>query len=343
MIERVLIAGHGSIGKRHLRIARESLPNADIRVLRRELTSTIPDLANGCFSDLECACNFRPQVSVIANPAPFHIRTGMALGSMGSHLLVEKPLSDSREGVQELIDLMYDRRLVLQVGYNLRFLRSIERFREMLFEGAIGRVLSVRCEAGQYLPCWRPEVDYRIGVSARRDLGGGVLTELSHELDYLAWLFGEVHWVCSWLGQTSDLEIDVEDTAHLLLGFAQGTDGKSPTAALTLDFVRQDPVRLCTAVGEKGSLRWNGISGTVDLYCPGSDGWRQVFHKSYHRDESYRSQWGDFLHCVQSGDWPRVSGEDGLRVVSVIEAARVSAKARGVKTGIEPTKEPHSR
>ena len=77
----------------------------------------------------------------------------------------------------------------------------------------------LRCEIGQYLPLWRPGSDYRLGVSANRALGGGVLLELSHELDYLRWIFGDVDWVQASLERQSALEIDVEDTAHLLLSF----------------------------------------------------------------------------------------------------------------------------
>ena len=80
-------------------------------------------------------------------------------------------------------------------AYNLRFLPSLQAYRERIQFGVIGKVLSVRCEIGQYLPSWRPGSDYRQAVSASRALGGGALLELSHEIDYLRWIFGEVAWV----------------------------------------------------------------------------------------------------------------------------------------------------
>ncbi len=331
MIERILIVGYGSIGQRHLRIVRESLPAADIRVLRRQPGGATPEQANSCFSTLATACAFAPQVAVIANPAPFHLDTALALANAGSHLLIEKPLSHTASGILPLLERVRARKLVVQVGYNLRFLPSLEHYREQIQAGAIGRMLSVRCEIGQYLPSWRPDTDYRQGVSAQQTLGGGVLLELSHELDYLRWLFGEVVWVSAWLGRQSALEIDVEDTAYLLLGFAPDGSGRAPVAALNMDFIRHDTTRRCTAIGEQGSLSWNGLIGEVTEQLADSIAGQTVFHHPPQRDDSYRAQWRHFLTCIQTGQAPRVTGEDGLAVLNIVEAARRSAAAQGVR------------
>lgn len=188
----------------------------------------------------------------------------------GSHLLIEKPLSHAATGVQALLQRVCEQNLLLQVGYNLRFLPSLEKFRELIHDGAIGRVLSVRCEIGQYLPSWRQDSDYRLGVSARQELGGGVLLELSHELDYLRWIFGEVAWVSAWIGQRSALEIDVEDTAYLTLGFEPDDSGRALVATVNLDFIRHDTTRLCTAIGKQGSLRWNSLRPSGKTTWPGT-------------------------------------------------------------------------
>lgn len=329
MIERVLIVGQGSIGQRHLRILRENLPQADIRVLRHRPGSGVSELANGVYHDLADACAFAPQVAIIANPAPFHLQVATALVAVGSHLLIEKPLSHDLAGVEALLQQAQTRGVVLQVGYNLRFLPSLARFRHLVHQGEVGQVLSIRCEIGQYLPTWRPDSDYRQGVSAQGSLGGGVLLELSHELDYLRWIFGEVDWVRAYLGRHSQLEIDVEDVAHLILGFSPSLAfgaafeaAAGPVAALSLDFLRHDPTRLCTAIGERGSLRWNGLTGTVEVYPAGGEGWQVVYHHPHQRDDSYHAQWVHFLDCVHSNRPPLVSGEDGYAVLKIVAAAR---------------------
>jgi predicted dehydrogenase len=322
----VLIVGLGSIGKRHLRLARELLPNADIRVLRHKASSEVPEFSNGCFFSIEEAIAFAPQIAVVASPAPFHIATAQALAEISVDLLIEKPLSNSMDGVTQLIETCKKREKILLAGYNLRFLPSLQRFRDLLGEGVIGETLSVRCEIGQYLPSWRPERDYRQSVSACCELGGGVLLELSHEIDYLRWIFGEIEWVNATLSQQSSLEINVEDTAHLTMGFLSATEGHQLIGTVNLDFIRHDTTRLCTAIGVKGSLRWNGLTGEVELFEGGTSVWRSLYRNLGQRDESYLAEWTNFIESVAEHKPPLVSGEDGLRVLEIIEAARRSSE-----------------
>lgn len=325
MINRILIVGYGSIGARHLRLAHQFLPNADIRLLRHQTTSEVPDMANGCMASIEDAIAFAPQMAVIANPATYHLPVAQALAQVGVHLLIEKPLSSTTAGVAQLLQTCKAQGTVLLIGYNLRYLPSLQRYRSLLMEGVIGKVVSVRCEIGQYLPAWRPDADYRQGVSARSTLGGGALLELSHEIDYLRWLFGDVEWVRATLSHQSDLELDVEDTAHLILGFLPVRESRQLIGSLSLDFIRHDTTRLCTAIGTKGSLRWNGLTGQVSVYPSGGKEWSELFHHQHHRDESYIAEWQNFITCVTGQASPIISGEDGLKVLQIIEAARSSA------------------
>lgn len=325
VMDRVLIAGLGSIGKRHLRLARELLPDADIRVLRHSDSPLVPDYANGCFSSVEQAVAFAPGIAVVANPATHHLGVALPLARAGTHLLVEKPLAATVEGVPQLLEACRSQGLVLLTGYNLRFLPTLQKFRELLLANTIGPIFSVRCEVGQYLPSWRPDADYRQGVSAQRRLGGGVLLELSHELDYLRWIFGEVSWVRAELSRQSRLEIDVEDTAHLTLGFVPKEDRTQLLASVTLDFIRHDTTRCCTAIGEAGSLRWNGVTGLVELCEAGGKGWVELFRYQCQRDESYEAEWRHFLDCVSKKEEPLISGKDGLKVLQIVHAARLSA------------------
>ncbi len=335
MINRILIVGLGSIGKRHLRLARELLPNADIRVLRHQPTNEVHAYSNGSFSSIAESIAFAPQIAVIASPATFHIATAQALAEAGVHLLIEKPLSASLSGVTKLLETCKKQGVVSLTGYNLRFLPSLQRYRDLLGENVVGKVISVRCEIGQYLPSWRPDSDYRQGVSAKHEFGGGALLELSHELDYLRWIFGEVESVKATLSRQSMLEIDVEDTAHLILGFASALDGYQLLGAVNLDFIRHDTTRLCTAIGEKGSLRWNGLTGEVLFYGAGRKEWELMFSYQHHRDDSYMAEWQNFIECVNAHKIPFITGEDGLKVLQIIEAARRSAKSGGQIVEVE--------
>lgn len=327
MISRILIVGLGSAGTRHLRLAREHFPNAEIKVLRHRAQSAIPQFSEGYFSTTKEALQFAPQIAIIANPSTFHVHIAKEMAQAGVHLLIEKPLSSSLEGVVGLIDTCKVHKSALMIGYNLRFSPSLQRFRELLGEGIIGEPLSVRCEVGQYLPSWRPGSDYRQGVSAKRQLGGGALLELSHEIDYLRWIFGEVEWVRATLSKQSDLEINVEDSAHLTMGFFPKSGGRQLVGTLNLDLIRHDHTRTCIVIGEMGTLRWNGLTGEVELFEEGAPGWKKLYGHQSQRDDTYRSEWQDFLSSIQDEKLPFITGVDGLRVLEIIEAARISSNA----------------
>lgn len=334
MLERLLIVGLGSIGRRHLRLVRQLVPGVEVAVFRhrapQDTGQSGDPIVEHTVTSVEEALAFRPDAAVIANPSTLHLGVSTALARAGVHLLVEKPIADTTDGVSQLIEICHAGAVTLMTGYNLRFLPSLQRFQAMLAADRVGRVLSVRAEVGQFLPAWRPDTDYRRGVSANASLGGGVLLELSHEIEYLRWLFGDVAWVSAIERRQSDLEIDVEDTALLLLGFAGDAAARPVIASLNMDCVRHDRTRTCTAIGETGSLRWNGLTGIIDVFDRSADGWAVVFDETSEPDASYIAEWRHFLGCIEEGVVPLVSGVDGLAVLRIVEAARRSSATGAV-------------
>lgn len=323
-INRILIVGYGSIGKRHYSIIRRLLPESIVKILRHNENQLITTDDNFVYS-IDDALAFLPQIAVIASPSPFHIYIAQTLAENKVHLLVEKPLSNKCSGVNRLIKTCLKNKLILSVGFNLRFLPSLQYFRNAIIASLVGRVLSVRSEVGQYLPSWRSEIDYKDSVSAQKKLGGGVLLELSHELDYLRWIFGDVEWVTASLSKQSNLDIDVEDTAHLVIGFAKTKSNHNIIGNLNMDFIRHDSTRKCFAIGEKSTLMWDAAAGEVNLYEPDKKKWLNLFKDKINLEESYLEEWKDFLSCINLNKKPFVSGRDGLKVIEIIEAARLSA------------------
>ena len=169
---------------------------------------------------------------------------------------------------------------------------DLQKFRQVINDRDVGEIFKIHCETGQYLPSWRPDVSYEKSVSARAKLGGGVLLELSHEFDYLRWIFGDVSWVSAWYAKQSKLKIDVEDSACVCIGFKS-----SAVAHVTMDFVRHDTTRRRTAVGEFGTLNWDGVSGSLTRFDPGVGVWKEVFLEPIERDQTYRSQFDSFSQC----------------------------------------------
>ena len=190
-------------------------------------------------------------------------------------------------------------------------------------DGAIGRLIGLRAEVGQYLPDWRPGSDYRQGVSARRDLGGGVVLELSHELDYVRWLGGEIQFVSAATGNLGGLDIDVEDSAEIVLGFADGAIG-----SVHLDMVQRSPTRTCKVIGTDGTLEWDGIRGHTRLFSAADDAWTDLYGPSdVGVDEMYVKELAQFIRCVVDGEAVPVDGAEGRRIVELALAVKQSADA----------------
>lgn len=327
---KALLVGLGSIGRRHLINLRQIEPRAHITVWhQRQKPKSAPETppqADGVVYSLEDALNATPEVALITGPASMHVETGQALARQGVHLFIEKPLSNTLAGVDELLNFCRERGLVIMVGYNFRFYRPLQIMREALSTGRIGRPLTLRAEVGQFLPEWRPGQDYRQSVSARRELGGGVVLELSHELDYVRWLAGEIKSVSARLAQVSDLEIDVEDLAEIILEFHHGILG-----SVHLDMVQRPTTRTCRIIGSEGIMAWDGLNHQVQLYSAASNAWSELHPPGpLDRNDMYLLELAHFLACVRGKEVPMVNGEEGRRVLQIALAAKQSSAQRRV-------------
>jgi predicted dehydrogenase len=322
MRSHVLVVGSGSIAIKHFNNLKKLLPNSTIKVYATYAAENIPP--NDLVKTISDALNFEPFLVVIANPSSLHIQTSKQFAGIGANLLIEKPISNSSADVEDLLNICFQNKVLLTVGYNLRFLDSLNFFRTQVDSKVVGKPLLVKCEVGQYLPTWRSQVEYRRTVSAKRDLGGGALLELSHEIDYLLWIFGKIDWVRATVMKQSSLEIDVEDSSFLTLGI-KNPNNSNLVANLSLDFIRHDKQRNCTVIGETGSLRWDGISGQVLIMKEGSNHWETLFSSNNSTNDTYFDELKNFIECIDSGKVPRVTGVDGLNVVKVIESALESA------------------
>ena len=321
---RYLIVSLSGIGRRHLRNLRALRPDAQIAVLRQHTpleNGAVPEGADQQFTTLEQALAFRPDAAIIAGPATTHLGTALPLAQAGVHLLIEKPLADRLEGLDALVAHCEKNALVLMTGYNLRFSPALREARRLIAFGAIGPVLGARAEVGQYLPDWRPGSDYRASVSARRVLGGGVILELSHEFDYLYWLFGQPARVTARGGHYSRLELDVEDMVEVTLEY------ELPRRLINihLDMVQRAPVRRCRFIGELGTLLWDGLTDRIECYKAETSKWENLDQFACSdRNQTYLDELEHFFRCIEHGETPLVDGAQGHDVLALVQAARIS-------------------
>lgn len=322
-VVKLLVAGVGSIGRRHLRNLRQ-IGAGDLLVYRTtrrpapELDGTI-----GVFGSLEEALEQKPDAVFITNPTSLHVPTALTAARRGCHLFIEKPLSHSLDGVAELAETVENAGLVVLVGCNLRFHPLLRRARELLCDGAIGRVTGARLEVGEYLPDWHPGENYRTGYSARRDLGGGVILTLIHELDYAYWLFGDVEHVYAVAGRQSGLEIDVEDTADILLGSRAGV-----TINIHMDYIQRPPTRTLQVTGEGGTLRWDYHRGQLAVYSVRTKAWQEWSDPpGFERNQMFLDEVSHFLECLAGRARPLIPLQEGRRVLEVALAAKRSTES----------------
>jgi predicted dehydrogenase len=262
---KALVVGLGSIGRRHARNwARLKLGEVLVCRSTRQPQPEPLGVPAREFAALDEALNERPDVVLVTNPTSLHLATAVRALEAGAHVLIEKPISHTLDGVDRLVQ----REREVTVGYNLRFHAGLQRLRHLLTQGAIGKPLTVRAEVGEYLPDWHPWEDYRASYSGRRDLGGGAVLTFSHEIDSVYWLLGMPSSVTAVASHTSALEIDTEDVAEIVLAYPNGA-----LASIHVDYVRRPTRRQVEVVGEEGTLRWEFEANRLSRYAPATREW----------------------------------------------------------------------
>ena len=321
-----LIVGLGSIGRRHFSNL-FSLGKKDL-LLYRTHKATLPDIDFGdipCFSDLDAALALKPDGVIVANPTALHLEVAMAAARAGAALLIEKPVSDRLAGLGDLQSALAQSGKPAMVGFHFRFHPVLNKIKTLLESGQLGKPLSARAHWGEYLPGWHPWEDYRRSYAARADLGGGVVNTLSHPLDYLRWLLGEVEGVSAWIGKLSELELDVEDHADILLRFASGE-----VASMHLDYYQRPPSHTLEITCENGRICWDNATGEARVYHAQSSTTDLLLPpEGFERNQMFLDEMATFVRLCQGETLPHCTLVDGIRAQELVLAVKQSAAQQG--------------
>lgn len=235
--------------------------------------------------------------------------------------LILSTLAHALDGVDELAAIVEKNNLVATVAYNLRFHPSLAKAREWLASGRIGKVYSARAEISERVTDWHPWEDYCTSYTVRSDLGGGVLLTQSHELDYLAWLFGKPNWAFASGGNKGGLGIDTKDAVESVIGFPNGVD-----VSAHFDYVKRLGVRSLEISGTSGRIFCDLLTFTATL-IPMEQGSAPVVVNppdGFERNVMYVNELAHFLKCVRTGTKPEVTIEDGKAAMKLAFAMRES-------------------
>ena len=300
---RALVIGFGSIGQRHARVLAGL--GLDVAVVSRR-----PVDHPRVYADVvQALTEWRPGYVVVASRTAEHAHDLDLLAGLGFDgvVMMEKPLFDH---VHPLPTHRFAR---AYVGFNLRFHPVITAFRQRL-AGLDPVALHVCC--GSYLPDWRPQADYRKGYSAIKAEGGGVLRDLSHEIDYTLWFLGGWTSLTAAGGHLSGLEIDSDDAFALIL-----RTPKVDLATITLDYLDTRPRRQILALTNSGSLKADVVAGTLE-WCG-----EVVECFTVARDDTYVAM----HHAVLENDETTLCTlAEGAEVTTVIDAVEAAANKQWV-------------
>ena len=212
---------------------------------------------------------------------------------ISSNIYIEKPVALNEVELKRYIKKFEKKKFTIQDGYNLRFDESLNFFKKKIKTNILGKILSVKSEVGQYLPNWRKR-KYSNTVSAKKKLGGGVINELSHDIDILFMLFQNIKLITAINYKISNLHIDTEDTCHAI--FKSKYLKNSFYIFMHMDFYRHDKTRECTIIGSKATIQWDGIAKTVKIIKKNSK--IEIFKFKKNNNLSYINSMKFFLYSI---------------------------------------------
>ena len=312
-LSHVLVIGTGSIGERHVRCfletgrARVSLCEVNPKV-RRDVAARYG--VTGAFADLEEAIAAAPDAAVICTPANLHVAMATRLAEAGVHLLIEKPLSTSLDGIDRLVAVVRQRRLVAAVAYVYRASPLLAEMRAAIQSGRFGRPVQLVAVAGQHFPHYRPA--YREIYYTDRATGGGAIQDaLTHIVNAAQWLIGPVTHLAADAAHQVLQGVDVEDTVHVIARH------DSVLASYSLN-QHQAPSELTIhVVCERGTARLENHRQRWQWMVAPEQPWNEMAHPPAERDTLFIQQAGAFLDTVEGKSQPLCTLQEGLQTLRV--------------------------
>ena len=336
-MKRILFIGLGGIGQRHLRNIRLLLGNDVELIALRRVESDVAEIDNKLSRNdgvniiekysievehsLHRALLRKPDATFICTPSSMHIDYATEAVKAGSHVFVEKPLSNEIKGINELENLAADLNRVVYVGFQLRFNPVIIQLKRLMDAGSVGAITSIRAEVAEFMPGFHKYEDYRRSYASRSELGGGVVLTQIHELDYLQAIFGQPHSVYAVAGSSPSLELDVEDVVDVSMKLKDKE--RIVPVSLHMDFCQRPTRRSCLVYAERGEIFANLVDRTV--IKTDVEGIEEKFSwPNVDRNQQFIDEVVHFLDCVGSSVSPLVNLSEGKKSLLMALAIKQS-------------------
>lgn len=311
---KALVIGCGSIGRRHISnlLKFDKIQSILVHTRVKDCLSALTDNSHKIEIVKELG-NLEADFAVICNETYKHLETAILLAEKGINLFIEKPLSHSLNNVDILKKILDRKKIKLSIGYNLRFLGALKYIKEQLHKNIIGDLYFAKIEAGQYLPQWRKDIGYKDSYSADRSKGGGVSLDLSHEIDYMRYLFGDPIHGKAIKVKVSKLEIDSDDIFEALYIF-----GNNFICNIHLDYLQTDKRRTTRIVGSKGIIECDFIQKEIKIKTAAAES--VIDNEGYFDiDRTYVDELESFMASIENDLVPEVSLDDGIKALRLIK------------------------
>jgi len=327
-----LVVGGGSIGKRHMRnllamgIDPSDIGSIDIREDRREEIKELLKIEK-VFRSIEDALESGTyDAGIVCSPTSLHIPHGTLLAEKGINILMEKPLAHNLDGIDKFKQLVEQNDIIVLMAYIFRFSPLTKKTKEILDSGAIGKILSVRGEFSEYLPDWHPYEDYRSFYMAKKSMGGGSILDQSHIMDLIHYLVGGFTSVFAVNTKISNLEIEADDIAEMIVILKNGV-----IASIHTDIFGRDHRKLLEIKGENGNILWNCYKNEVRQYLI-EDKSAKIYHKfPMDFNLNYLEQIRHFIACCEGKEKPIADLQTGIETMKLIKAAEKSQQTKRVE------------
>jgi len=334
MFKKILFIGLGGSGQRHLRLFKQNTPEGT-QLLAYRSTSKTPTLNPDftvnksesleelygvkIYENLNDALGSSPDLAVISTPSSLHIDYAQLCAEKGINVFVEKPLSHSLQGLKKLEDAILSNNLFLQVGFQRRYHPHFNEIKRIVGEGEIGEILNATMTVSSYIPFWHPYEDFKELYACKKDLGGGVLLTEIHEFDLCLWYFGKPIAVTCVGGTYSNVGLDVEDTAHVIISY------KKFSVQVNLTFWQKHTERSLFISGEKGCLSWNQDENSLKIknYQNNSEVTKNI---EMNNDSMFNSQVKDIL--TSTSDKSSINLNDSYLSIAIVIAAKKSMEEK---------------
>lgn len=327
MSKHILIIGTGSAGKRHANNFSSlgcEISCMDPRQDRLDDIGAEEINLRSAFTSVEEAFASGEKFDgvVVASPPSFHVDQCISTLKRGVPVLLEKPVSPDLSAALKLHTALKETPAPLLLGYTWRWWPPLQKVKQLVDQQVVGKLKFVKFTMAAHLADWHPWERYQDFFMSSKAMGGGAMLDESHWLDLMLWFFGIPERLFAKVEKISGLEIETDDNVDMLVFYKDNL-----RVSLHLDLYARPHEKSIQFVGEDGTLVWE--PNLIKMGKKMDPEW-EVQEFDYDRNDMFVGVAEEFLKILGGDETPSCNIDDGVRVLTLIEAARQSSRTEKV-------------